>query len=135
MSDDQVDVVVALEPTVDADPEERDLLARQLRAELRDLDLDAITDAGHRDAPQGAKGAELTELGVWLVTLSASGGVLTSLISVAKDWLERRGKGNRIKITVDGDTVELDGGSSAQQVALLTAFAQRHQGKRRQDRR
>src|SRR3954462_6941860 len=105
MSDNPVDVVVAFEPSADADPDERDRLARQLRAELRDLDLDAIAKTGHGDAPPGAKGVELAEWGVWLVTLSASGGVLTSLIAVAKDWLDRRGAGNRIKITVGGDTL------------------------------
>ena len=138
MSDDPVDVVVTLESSADADPDERDRLARQLRAELRDLDLDAITDADCRDAPPGAKGVELGEWGMWLVTLSASGGVLTSLISVAKDWLDRHGKGNRIKITIDGDTLELDEASAVEQAALLTAFVQRHQrhhGKRRTSRR
>lgn len=138
MSDDPVDVVVALESSADAEPDERDRLARQLRAELRDLDLDTITDASWREAPPGAKGAELTDWGVWLVTLGASGGVLTSLISVAKDWLDRHGKGNRIKITIDGDTIELDEASAAEQAALLTAFVQRHQrqqGKRRPSRR
>jgi hypothetical protein len=135
MSDDPMEVVVAFEPCADADPDERDRLARQLRAELRDLDVDGIAETGRGDAPSGAKGVELAEWGVWLVTLSASGGVLTSLIAVAKDWLDRRGAGNRIKITVDGDTLELDGASSAQQTALLEAFVQRHQANRPHSRR
>jgi hypothetical protein len=130
MSDDPVEVVVAFEPSAEVDSDVRDRLVRQLRAELRDLDLDAIADIRRGDAPSGAKGVELAEWGVWLVTLSASGGVLTSLISVAKDWLDRRGAGNRIKITIDGDTLELDGASSTQQAALLEAFVQRHQATR-----
>jgi hypothetical protein len=135
MSDDAVDVIVTLEPNADTDADERDRLARQLRTELLELDLDAITAAAGRDAPPGAKGAELAEWGVWLVTLSASGGVLTSLISVAKDWLNRRGSGHRIKLTVGDATIELDGASDAEQAAALEAFVQHIQCKRRPTRR
>src|SRR4051812_37045962 len=67
MSNDLVDVVVTLESSADADLDERDRLARQLRMGLRDLDLDVITDADRRAAPPGAKGADLAEWGVWLV--------------------------------------------------------------------
>lgn len=102
-------------------------LARQLHAELRQQDLESIDAVDRAEAPAGGKGAEPAEWGMWLVTLSASGGVLMSLISVAKDWLNRRGSGNRIKITINGDSVELDGASSAEQATLLAAFVRRHQ--------
>ena len=127
MPEDSVSVLVALEADAGADDIERETLARQLRSELRHVDFDSISELSGQAAPTGAKAAELAEWGVWLVTLSASGGVLTSLISVAKDWLDRRGGGNRIKIIIGGDTIELDGASSAQQEALMKAFVRRHQ--------
>jgi hypothetical protein len=127
MPEDSVSVLITLEADVDADDDTRETLARQLRSELRHVDVDSISEFGGREAPAGAKGAELAEWGVWLVTLSASGGVLTSLISVAKDWLGRRGAGNRIKITINGDSIELDGASSTEQATLLKAFVRRHQ--------
>lgn len=127
MPEDSVSVLIALEAEVDADDYERETLARQLRSELRHVDVESISELDGREAPTGAKGAELAEWGVWLVTLSASGGVLTSLISVAKDWLDRRGARNRLKITINGDTIELDGATSAEQATLLKAFVRRHQ--------
>ena len=130
MPEDSVSVLVALEADSDADDIECETIARQLRSELRHVDFDSISEFDGAEAPAGAKGAELAEWGVWLVTLSASGGVLTSLISVAKDWLDRRGGGNRIKITIGGDTIELDGASSAQQAALMKDFIRRHQTER-----
>lgn len=130
MAKDSVSVLVALEAGADADAIERETLARQLRSELWHVDFDSISELDGQEAPAGAKAAELAEWGVWLVTLSASGGVLTSLIAVAKEWLDRRDAGNRIKITIGGDTIELDGASSAQQAALMKAFVQRHQTER-----
>lgn len=124
MPTNSVSVLVALE--ADADDIERETLARQLRSALWQVDFDSISERDGREAPAGTKAAELAEWGVWLVTLSASGGVLTSLISVVKDWLSRHGAGKRIKITIGGDTIELDDASSAQQAALLKAFVQRH---------
>lgn len=130
MQEDAVSVLVALEADADANDIERETLARQLRSELCHVDFDSISELDGQEVPAGAKAAELAEWGVWLVTLSASGGVLTSLISVTKDWLDRRGAGNRIKITIGGDTIELDGASSAQQAALMKAFVQRHKTER-----
>lgn len=127
MPQDSVSVSVALEADADADDIERETLARQLRSELQHVDFDSISELRGGEVPAGTKGAELAEWGVWLVTLSASGGVLTSLISVAKDWLDRRGAGNRIKVTIGGDTIEIDGASSAQEAALMKDFVRRHQ--------
>src|SRR3954453_23680963 len=99
-----MEVRVVLEPDADADAEDVERLARQLRTELRSLDVDGVRAVGSQEAPQGAKGvgAEVTE---WLVTLSGSGGVFVTLIATVKDWLGRRAAAHKIKLTIDGGTL------------------------------
>ena len=58
------------------------------------------------------------EWGALLVTLSASGGVLTTLIATAGNWINRRAGNHRLKITINGDTLELGHASTSEQAAL-----------------
>jgi Effector Associated Constant Component 1 len=122
-----VEVRVVLEPDSDADGEEIERLRRQLGAEMRSLDAEFSTVAS-QEAPPGSKGigGVMTE---WLVTLSASGGVLVTLIATVNDWLGRRADAQRIKVTIDGDTLELGGVTSEEQAELIRSFIQRHQPK------
>jgi hypothetical protein len=117
-------VRVVLEPDADADSEDVERLGRQLRAELASLDTE-VGPVSSPEPPPGSKGigATVTE---WLVTLSASGGVLVTLIATANDWLGRRAEANKIKLTIDGDTLELSAATSAEQAQLIRTFINRH---------
>ena len=44
-----------------------------------------------------------------------------------KDWLARRSGGHKITLTIDGDTLELDGASPAERAELIDTFVRRHQ--------
>jgi hypothetical protein len=103
-------------------------LARRLRAELAELDVESLALAAAGTAPDGAKGADAVTLGALVVALSASGGVFTALIELLRDWLGRQSARHRISVTIDGDTIELERASAGQQQALLDAYVQRHTG-------
>jgi len=88
-----------LEPDPELDAEDRERLDRQLRAELRELDIDSIAAVAGAPPPGGAKGADGATLGAFVLALSASGGVFSTLIETLRDWLNRHSGGHRISVT------------------------------------
>lgn len=121
-----MEVLVALEPDPGADAEEIDRLGRQLRQELRSLDVDDIAPVAGAPAPPGAKG-DVASIAQWLVTLSGTGGVVATVVATVRDWLSRRSAGHKVTLTIDGDTLELESASSAERAQLVDTFVRRHQ--------
>ncbi len=109
--------------------EVEDRLVRRLRAELAELDVESAALVPGAPAPDGAKGADPATVGAIVVAMSASGGVFALLIGTLRDWLGRQSARHRIAVTIDGDTIELDGASADQQQALVDAYVQRHAGR------
>ena len=122
-----MELLVVLEPEPGADAEETDLLGRSLRRELRSLDVDDVSPVPAGEAPPGSKGVDAAAVTELLVTLSASGGVFAMVVATVKDWLARRSGGHKITLTIDGDTLELDGASPAERAELIDTFVRRHQ--------
>ena len=122
-----MELLVALEPEAGADAEEVDRLSRQLRSELRDLDVDGVAPVPAGAAPAGSKGADAASVTELLVTLSASGGAFAMVVATVRDWLARRAGGHKVTLTIDGDTLELDGASPAERSELIETFIRRHQ--------
>lgn len=124
------DGVMSLELVLHADPEldpERgEHLVRGLRGELSRLDVESVAPVTAGPPPEGAKGPDPVTIGALIVALSASGGALTTLIGTLRDWLGRQSRRHRISVTIDGDTIELDGATAAQQRELLDAYIRRH---------
>ena len=121
-----MEVLVALEPDPGADAEEIDRLGRQLRQELRSLDVDDIAPVAGAPAPPGAQG-DVASIAQWLVTLSGTGGVVATVVATVRDWLSRRSAGHKVTLTIDGDTLELESASSAERAQLVDTFVRRHQ--------
>ncbi|GIG59779.1 hypothetical protein Lfu02_41510 [Longispora fulva] len=119
-------LLVSLAPDPELDPELGEHLTRRLRAELADLDVESVTPTRGEDAPAGAKGADPVTLGALVVALSASGGVFPTVLDTLRDWLGRQAGRHRISVTIDGDTLELDRATTAQQQALVEAYVRRH---------
>jgi Effector Associated Constant Component 1 len=118
-------------PGLDLDPEDVERLVRRLRAEVAELDVESVTLAASATgvdtpAPEGAKGSDAVTLGAMVVALSASGGVFAALIQTVRDWLERQSGRHRVAVTIDGETIELERATAAQQQAMLEAFIRRH---------
>jgi hypothetical protein len=121
------DLLLVVESVPDEDPNEVDRSVRQLRTELKDLDVESVSPVASKEAPPGAKGFDPFNLGVLLITLSATGGVFTILIETARDWLARHAAAQRISVTIDGDTIVLDKGSTQERSALIEAYIRRHE--------
>jgi hypothetical protein len=118
-------VLLTLRPDPELDPEAVERLTRGLRAEVAELDVESVRPPPGEPAPPGAKGDPVT-VGALIVALSASGGVLTTLIGLLRHWLDQRTAPHRIAVTIDGETIELDRASASEREALLTAYLRRH---------
>lgn len=102
-----------------ADAEETDLLTRQFRAELLDLDVTAVNLSADGPAPPNAKGDPVA-IGTIIVTL-ANSTVLVGLCQLAKSWVGRGGQ-RRIVIKDGEHSLELTGGTPEQQQQLIDVF-------------
>ncbi|WP_326958788.1 effector-associated constant component EACC1 [Amycolatopsis sp. NBC_01286] len=123
-----VSVLLVVRPDAESDPDVAERLARQLRAELVELDVESTALVTDGASPDGAKGADAVTLGALVMALSASGGAFTALIGTLRDWLSRHSARHRIVMTVDGDTIELERASAEQRQALVDAYVRRHTG-------
>lgn len=121
-----LNVSVVVVADTESDDEEADRLARRLRSELAELDTESVTMATGGEAPPGAKGVDAATVGAIVVALSASGGVFPTMIETIRDWLGRQSGRHRVAVTIDGDTIELQSATAAQQRALVDAYVQRH---------
>ncbi|MFE9427165.1 hypothetical protein ACFYNO_29830 [Kitasatospora sp. NPDC006697] len=121
-------MLLRLDLDPELDPETQDRLARRLRSEIAELDVDSADFSPTGPAPDGAKGTDPVTLGAIVVALSASGGVFTALIDVLRDWLGSSSSRHRISVTIDGDTIELEHASATEQRELIQAYIRRHDG-------
>ncbi len=122
-----MELLVAVQPEAGADAEEAERLGRQLRNELRSLDVDDVVAVPGEEAPAGSKGVDVASVTQMLVTLSASGGVIATVVATVRDWLSRRSGGSKVTLTNDGDTLVLDSASAAEKAELIGTFVRRHQ--------
>ena len=70
------------------DAAELDELTRQLRAEVRELEVDSVDQVIVGVAPEGTKAAELSALGQMAVTLAPA--IIPPLFDLLKSWVERK---------------------------------------------
>ena len=120
------ELLVVLEPENGVEDDARERLARQLGAELRELDIDSLTAVERHPAPAGSKGVDVSMVGSWLVTLTASVDVFKTIVATVQDWLSRHRSGHAVKIVMDGDTLELTAASTAEQAEIVRAFVLKH---------
>ncbi|HKR49805.1 MAG TPA: hypothetical protein VJT72_09545 [Pseudonocardiaceae bacterium] len=124
-------MLLVVAPAPELDPEAGERLARRLRAEIAELDVESVRPVPGATAPDGAKGTDAVTLGAIVVALSASGGVFTVLIDTVRDWLGRSSARHRVSVTIDGDTIELEQASAAERRDLVDAYIRRHTGSQR----
>jgi hypothetical protein len=107
-----------------ADDERRDHLARALRGELLELDVDSVEQATSGPAPDGTRGLDAASIGALVVTASASVDLVAKVVHVLRSWLRSSPPQTQrtLKITVAGQTLELENASEAQQEQLIGRF-------------
>jgi hypothetical protein len=113
---------IATDPSMDA--EEVENLTRRLRDELLEHDVGSVEQIRTPFVPPGAKGDPAT-LGTLLVTLAASGGVLTTAINAVQSWLTRQDR-RSVTVEVGKDKLVLSSVSSKQQQQLVDDFINQH---------
>jgi hypothetical protein len=122
-----VELTVVLEPEPGTDPDDVERLGRQLRDELRALDVDEVLPVAAPAPPAGAKSGAAVSLTEWLITMSAGGGVFVTVVATVKDWLARRAGAHKVTLTIGGDTLELSSASPVERADLIATFVRRHQ--------
>jgi hypothetical protein len=125
MGNEHGELALEVETLPDTDLEELAELTRRLRAELLDLDVDAVESMTTGDAPAGAKGVELLALGGLVVRFALQHEVLTSIVNGVRSWLHRQ-SARSVKLTLDGDSLEVTGMSSEEQDRLVELWVARH---------
>lgn len=121
------ELAAVLDAGPDHDAEEVFELAQGLRGELLELDVDAVGLANDGEAPDGAKSPELLAIGGLAIRFALSLSVLKSVVDTTVAWLGRQ-RARSVKLTLDGDTLELTGVSSDQQSRLVEQWIARHAG-------
>lgn len=105
--------------------EELERLTRQLREELLKLDVQAVDLMTEGLIPANAKAGDPITWGALLLTLTASGGVFTALISVLKAWLTRHER-RSMTLEIKGDKLQVTGITATEQQHLIEAWLHRH---------
>ncbi len=113
--------------TVDDDvsAHELDELTAAMRRELLQLDVQSVDRVSGGPAPEGAKGIELAELGALVVSLGKATPVLGQVVAVIEAWVARS-PNRTVKLTLDGDTLELNGMSERDQRQVVKDWMARH---------
>jgi len=121
----QGEMAAVLDPGPDHDGEELFELTQGLRSELLELDVDGVALGSDGAAPDGSKGPELLALGGLAIKFMLNSAVLKSVVDTTVAWLGRQGA-RSVKLTLDGDTLELTGVSSDEQGRLVEQWIARH---------
>src|ERR1035438_489379 len=119
-------MVVEIDVGPSDDAEYMARLTYRLRDELLNLDVDDVQIAANDEVPENAKAIGLVAAG-GLVVRFIGHEVLESIIDRVRSWLARQ-HCRSIKLTLDGDTLELTGVSSAEQNRLVDLWVTRHAG-------
>jgi len=121
------DLELAIDAGPGADEEELERLARSLRAELLQLDVDAVEPAATGPAPDGARAVEALMVGALVIRLARESESLASVVRTVRGWLGGD-TDRRVRIELDGDVLELTGSSDEERQRIVDAWIERHGG-------
>ena len=91
----------------DGDRVELDELTRQLRAEVQELNIDAVDQVFAGVAPEGTKAVDLAAIGQMAVTLAPA--IIPPLFGLLKSWVERKPSTPvKVKVRVGKRTAQIE---------------------------
>lgn len=125
MDEDLNQLEINLRVDDDVSPLEMEELTAAIRRELLQLDVQSVDRVSGGPAPEGAKGVELAALGALIVNLGKAAPVLGQVIDVIQAWAARS-PNRTVKLTLEGDTLELGGMSETQQRQVVKDWMARH---------
>jgi hypothetical protein len=116
------------DPLGDVEELDRATLALRQRL-LNDTNVSSVRQASDAVTPEGAKSGQTIAIASLIVMLSENLDTLATVVDVIRAWISR--DANRsAKLTLDGDSIEVTGTSSAAQIQLIEAFIDRHDERR-----
>jgi hypothetical protein len=127
VTDGSHELTVEVEAAADSDAEEQAQLTNRLREELLGLDVEAVYSASAGEAPDSSKGIDLLAAGALVVQFVLHPDVFQSIIDSIRSWLGRQ-RARSIKLTLDGDSIELTRASTEEQDRLVELWMMRHGG-------
>jgi hypothetical protein len=104
----------------DADPEELAATTSKLRRQLLQLDVEDVSLPAAA-APEGARAADAVEVGVLVVALVRSPGVVASIGQVLSTWISARSQRSAV-VHVEDRRIELTGVTRDDQARMLALF-------------
>ena len=125
MTEDPSQLEVNLSVDDDVSPLELEELTAAVRRELLLLDVASVDRVSGGPAPDGAKGIELAAIGALIVNLGKATPVLGQVVEVIQAWAARA-PNRTVKLTLDGDTLELNGVSERDQRQVIKDWMARH---------
>jgi hypothetical protein len=111
---------------VGADEERLASLTGHLRAALLQLDVADVRALPVGPAPPGTRSFELVAAGGLLITLGKSVDALRAVVSAIGTWLDRDKATRKIRLEIDGSTLELSEATARDQERLIQMFIDRH---------
>ena len=110
----------------DIDEEELENLTHQLQQELNELDVEKVDLVRKEDLSlSNTKAGNAISWGSLLVTLAASGGILSSVINVFQSWTSNH-KDHSITLEIKGDKITVNGVSKKDEKRLIDSWLNRH---------
>ena len=89
------------------DTAELDELTRQLRAEVEELNVDAVEQVSAGVAPEGTKAVDFAAIGQMAVTLAPT--IVPPLFDLLKSWVERKPSTPvKVKVKVGRQTAQIE---------------------------
>jgi hypothetical protein len=109
-----------------SDDERLEQVSLLLAEELRGLDVDSVEAAADGDAPAGTRSGLAAVAGALVVSLRPSPQQLLAVVRAVGDWLRRSPTPRTVKVTIDGDTLELTGASDEVQRRVVEDWISKH---------
>jgi hypothetical protein len=121
----QITVFIGSDSDFDTYPEDLERFTQSLHREILSLDVESVDLLKGGEPPSNTKVGDPISWGAIIVTLLATGGVITTLINAIQAWLtqyERRS----ITLEINGDKLQITGISSEEQKRLIDAWIDRN---------
>jgi hypothetical protein len=100
-----------------------------LAGQLRELDVvESVGPATSGDAPEGTRSSLAAVAGALVLSVQPSARQLMSVVGLIREWLRRSPTQRTVKVTIDGDTLELTGASDELQTRVVDDWVARHTG-------
>lgn len=116
---------LCIEAGKEVDAEELAELAVSLRELLLELDIESADPVTAGQAPPGTRSGEIFVAGAMTVMLALAKKLLTALTETVQSWVALGGR-RSVKLEIDGDVLEVNGITRADQHALIQAWIDRH---------